>query len=57
MIHSHCPHDCEHPQPFVANPMVGPPDNKEFCGHCLVYDHELVEMIPCIPEICKDEHG
>lgn len=49
--HCHCPYDCEHPQPFLL--MI---DNKNimYCGRCYHTSGELVEMVPCNPEICKD---
>lgn len=44
--HAHCPHDCDHPQPFVLA------DGRLVCGRCAIIDHELVEMVPCTPEHC-----
>lgn len=45
--HGHCPLDCEHPQPFVANGTL-------YCGRCWFRDSQLTEMIPCKPHVCLD---
>jgi len=45
--HAHCPYECEHPQPFVLD------DGRLVCGRCAFMDKELVEMLPCVPEVCK----
>ena len=45
--HAHCIHDCEHPQPFMQ-------DGKCYCGRCYHESKELNEVIPCIPEVCKE---
>jgi hypothetical protein len=44
--HAHCPHDCEHPQPFML-------DGKFVCGRCACINHLRVEMVPCQPDICS----
>lgn len=45
--HSHCPYDCEHPQPFIYN-------GNLICGHCFFIDEIITFMIPCTPETCKE---
>lgn len=41
--HAHCPHDCEHPQPFIH-------EGKLYCGRCYFQcRYTLSEMIPCVP--------
>lgn len=44
--HAHCPDDCEHPQPFMFN-------NRFICGRCYFKYNDIVEMIPCTPEVCE----
>ncbi len=46
--HAHCPDGCEKPQPFVNE------QGKMVCGRCFFKFGEVVEMIPCIPEICGE---
>ena len=43
--HGHCPHGCEHPEPFGLGRLL-------YCGRCEAYG-ELVEMEPCTPETCE----
>jgi hypothetical protein len=45
--HSHCPHDCEHPQPFKV-------EGIEFCGRCWFRFGVKTMMVPCTPDICGD---
>lgn len=45
--HGHCPYGCEHPQPFMHK-------NKLICGQCAVMCNEILEMIPCDPNDCKE---
>ena len=45
VTHAHCPHECEHPQPFML-------DGKLVCGRCAIVCGEIVEMVPCTPEDC-----
>lgn len=54
--HSHCPFDCEHPQPIrVADvPEAGDLRNLEVCGRCWVIDHVVTPMVSCTPENCPD---
>lgn len=40
VTHGHCPHNCEHPEPFVL-------EGRLYCGRCEAYENELVEMVPC----------
>ena len=47
--HSHCPNDCEKPQPFIAH------DGRELCGRCWFTAGIESEMISCTPEICGDD--
>ena len=49
MSHYHCPHDCEHPQPFIAS------DGKRYCGRCWFRERELIEVFLCTPETCREE--
>lgn len=44
--HAHCPNECDHPQPFIIE------KNRLICGRCAILDKEIVEMVPCSPEIC-----
>ena len=44
--HAHCPHGCEHPQPFLID------DGRLVCGRCAILDNVLSEMLPCTPEVC-----
>lgn len=47
--HVHCPHDCEHPQPFI--------DGEDlYCGRCACIDKVLTKMAPCGPENCGEEN-
>jgi hypothetical protein len=48
VTHAHCPHLCEHPQPFIH-------DNELICGRHAVMFGVRVVMIPCIPEICGED--
>lgn len=43
--HYHCPYEHEHPQPFDEG-------GKEYCGACWVRDNQMVEMVPCTPDVC-----
>ena len=43
--HAHCPHECEHPQPFMDG-------ERLVCGRCANVEHIETEMVPCTPEIC-----
>ncbi len=47
--HMHCPHGCEHPQPFQLD------DGRFVCGWHAIIAHELVVMIPCTPEVCGED--
>lgn len=47
--HAHCPGDCEHPQPFIL-------DDKLVCGRCYFKYDEVVEMIPCTPQVCDTDY-
>jgi len=60
--HSHCPLDCEHPQPFkLADEQ--PPEatargfkpGGEYCGRCWHRNGDVTEMVPCTPETCPGE--
>lgn len=46
VTHGHCPEGCEHPQPF------GLDDGRLVCGRCAHKYGELVEILPCTPELC-----
>ena len=46
--HGHCPHGCEHPQPFAGE------DGTEYCGRCWFKGRVLTEMVPCTPETCTE---
>lgn len=46
VAHGHCPYECEHPQPILAD------DGKLYCGACWFKNGELSEMIPCTPDVC-----
>lgn len=58
--HSHCPYECEHPQPFErpagwVTP-AGDTLTKDtwYCGRCyFMCDGLLTEMVPCTPENCE----
>lgn len=39
--HTHCPLDCEHPQPVVLA------DGREVCGRCLYVDGRVTETVAC----------
>lgn len=43
--HAHCPHGCEHPQPFLHK-------DEQVCGCCWFKHHVRTPMIPCTPELC-----
>ena len=45
--HAHCPHECEHPQPFVDD------DGVLLCGRCWFKTGERTKMIPCAVGICE----
>lgn len=45
--HAHCPRECEHPQPFMLA------DGRLVCGLCAIIGGELIEMVPCTPEVCS----
>lgn len=51
--HAHCPDNCEHPQPFIQHGKAGH-KNKMYCGRCYHKYNEMNEMIPCTPEVCKE---
>lgn len=44
--HAHCIMGCEKPQPFALD------DGKLYCGKHWHDDGVLMEMVPCVPEIC-----
>lgn len=47
--HAHCIRGdfwCPKPQPLMLN-------NQLICGHCLVIDSIISEMVPCTPEVCN----
>jgi hypothetical protein len=44
--HAHCPHGCEHPQPFMHNGQL-------ICGRCAFEDSSTVAMLPCTPHVCE----
>jgi hypothetical protein len=49
--HAHCPDGCDtgsKSQPFLAG-------DKLYCGRCYFVAGLVVEMIPCTPEVCRDE--
>ena len=46
--HAHCPHDCEHPQPFVY-----PATGQLICGACWFEADTVSEVVPCVPGVCK----
>lgn len=46
--HSHCPNECEHPQPMTLETGV------EICGSCWYHYHIITNMIPCTPETCLE---
>jgi len=48
--HSHCPFDCEHPQPIVDD-ITG----EEWCGRCWFESKVRTKMIPCTPETCTED--
>ena len=49
--HYHCPHDCEHPQPFDNV------DGRKLCGRCFFVEGVETEMILCTPDVCPDDPG
>jgi len=55
--HSHCPYDCEHPQPFelAHDPALGELSGKWLCGRCWATAKIATVMVPCTPETCEDE--
>lgn len=57
--HSHCPCDCEHPQPVLLSdaPANGEAAGKWVCGWCLTYARAACVMVPCTPETCDEERG
>ena len=48
LAHYHCPHDCEHPQPFVCD------DGRRLCGRCYFVDGIETEVILCTEDICEE---
>ena len=46
--HMHCPYDHEKPQPFRLTEA----GRVWYCGKCWHDDKELVECVPCTPNIC-----
>jgi hypothetical protein len=48
--HSHCPYECEHPQPIRDQR-----DGKLYCGRCWIVDDQKVEMRACTPETCPGD--
>ena len=44
--HTHCPYDCDHPQPFILEP------GSLVCGKCWFIHRIRTEMVPCAPEVC-----
>lgn len=45
--HAHCPHHCEHPQPFLL-------DGVMVCGRCFFIEKVVTPVEPCNPAICDD---
>lgn len=45
--HSHCPFDCDKPQPQMDGPDL-------ICGRCAVLGNMRVLMVPCTPEFCGE---
>ena len=43
--HYHCPHGCEHPQPFIVGELL-------LCGRCYFVEDCLTVMVPCVPDLC-----
>ena len=54
--HSHCPCDCEHPQPvqLADVPENGEAAGKMVCGWCLFVARSACVMVPCTPETCPE---
>ena len=49
VMHAHCPHEHENPQPFIH------PNGKLVCAVCwFQFDETVTEMIPCTPDICNE---
>ena len=48
--HAHCPDGCEKPQPFDFDGC-----GRLVCGRCWFRFGEVVEVVPCTPEICKED--
>lgn len=46
--HYHCPHDCEHPQPFEH-------EDRRYCAACYFREGIMNEMILCTPAICPGD--
>jgi hypothetical protein len=44
--HYHCPHGCEHPQPFCAGMLI-------LCGLCWFFRDTCTVMEPCTAEFCE----
>jgi hypothetical protein len=50
VTHAHCPHDCYHPQPQVAQ------NGDLICMRCAVLEGRYTVMEPCTPDVCEDGH-
>jgi len=48
-VHYHCPHGCEHPQPFVH------PRHGLICGRCWFIEARVARVYLCTPERCADD--
>ena len=46
--HSHCPENCESPQPSLR------PDGSMLCMKCACLFGVESEMIPCVPATCPE---
>ncbi len=45
--HAHCPHECEHPQPYIYKGVL-------VCGVCHLHRGVISKMEPCVPGVCAD---
>ena len=46
--HHHCPHECEHPQPFKRG-------GRLLCGRCWFVDGIETDVVLCTPATCGDD--
>lgn len=55
--HSHCPCDCDHPQPVQLADDERVPQalrGQMVCGRCLFKFNEACVMVPCTPDTCPE---